>query len=145
MGILVNATQTFCAPSDVWLYAKVIISNLLTVQPIDYFKQWTNHRLGDFEVLSFEDFSNFESFFKVNMEVYSLEEDGLASSIYKSRGLQETTMYVNMYENHLSYIRDFSVYAQKLVSCFGFYGPLRPYFSLYRVVSQREGEREEKG
>lgn len=60
-----------------------------------------------------EDFSNFESFFKVNMEVYSLEEDGLARSIYKSRGLQETTMYVNMYENHLSYIRDFSMYAQK--------------------------------
>ena len=28
-----------------------------------------------------------------------------------------------------------------LVGCFGFYGPLRQYFSLYRAVSQREGER----
>ena len=28
-----------------------------------------------------------------------------------------------------------------LVGCFGFNGPLRQYFSLYRVVSQREGER----
>ena len=28
---------------------------------------------------------------------------------------------------------------------FGFNGPLRPYFSLYLAVSQREGEREEKG
>ena len=28
---------------------------------------------------------------------------------------------------------------------FGLNGPLRQYFSLYRVVSQREGEREEKG
>ena len=27
---------------------------------------------------------------------------------------------------------------------FGFNGPLRQYFSLYRAVSQREGEREEK-
>ena len=27
----------------------------------------------------------------------------------------------------------------------GFNGPLRQYFSLYRAVSQREGEREEKG
>ena len=27
----------------------------------------------------------------------------------------------------------------------GFYGPLRQYFSLYRAVSQREGERGEKG
>ena len=32
-----------------------------------------------------------------------------------------------------------------LVGCFGFNGPLRQYFSLYRAVSQREEEREEKG
>ena len=32
-----------------------------------------------------------------------------------------------------------------LVGCFGFNGPLRQYFSLYRAVSQTEGEREEKG
>ena len=32
-----------------------------------------------------------------------------------------------------------------LVGCFGFNGPLRQYFSLYRAVSQREGERVEKG
>ena len=31
-----------------------------------------------------------------------------------------------------------------LVSCFGFNGPSKQYFSLYRAVSQREGEREEK-
>ena len=31
-----------------------------------------------------------------------------------------------------------------LVSCFGPNGHLRPYFSLYRAVSQREGERKEK-
>ena len=31
-----------------------------------------------------------------------------------------------------------------LVGCFGFNDPLRQYFSLYRAVSQREGEREEK-
>ena len=32
-----------------------------------------------------------------------------------------------------------------LVGCFGFNGPLRQYFSLYRAVSEREGEREVKG
>ena len=31
-----------------------------------------------------------------------------------------------------------------LVGCFGFNDPLRQYFSLYRAVSQREGERAEK-
>ena len=32
-----------------------------------------------------------------------------------------------------------------LVGCFGFNGPLRQYFSLYRAVSQREGQRGKKG
>ena len=31
-----------------------------------------------------------------------------------------------------------------LVGCFGFNGPFRQYFSLYRAVSQREGERGER-
>ena len=31
-----------------------------------------------------------------------------------------------------------------LVGCFGLNGPLRQYFSLYRAVSQREGERKKK-
>ena len=31
-----------------------------------------------------------------------------------------------------------------LVGCFGLNSPLRQYFSLYRTVSQREGERREK-
>ena len=31
-----------------------------------------------------------------------------------------------------------------LVGCFGFNGPLGQYFSLYRAVSQREGERGER-
>ena len=30
-----------------------------------------------------------------------------------------------------------------LVGCFGLNGPLRQFFSLYRAVSQREGERKE--
>ena len=35
--------------------------------------------------------------------------------------------------------------AYDLVGCFGFNGPLRQYFSLYRAASQREGDREEIG
>ena len=31
-----------------------------------------------------------------------------------------------------------------LDGCFGLNGPLRQYFSLFRAVSQREGERKEK-
>ena len=34
---------------------------------------------------------------------------------------------------------------RRLVGCFGFNGPLRQYFSLYRAISQGEGEGEENG
>ena len=37
------------------------------------------------------------------------------------------------------------LYSLLVVGCFGSNGPFRHYFSLYRAVSQREGEREEKG
>ena len=36
------------------------------------------------------------------------------------------------------------IYIDWLVGCFGFKGPLRQYFSLFRAVSQREGERGER-
>ena len=39
---------------------------------------------------------------------------------------------------------DIMIYLSWLVGCFGLNGPLRQYFSLYRAVSQREGERKEK-
>ena len=32
----------------------------------------------------------------------------------------------------------------RLLGCIGLNGPFRQYFSLYRAVSQREGERKEK-
>ena len=37
-----------------------------------------------------------------------------------------------------------SLFQSWLVDCFGFNGPLRQYFSLYRAVSQREEDRGEK-
>ena len=37
------------------------------------------------------------------------------------------------------------VYRKRWLVGFGFNGPLRQYFSLYRAVSQREGERGKKG
>ena len=77
------------------------------------FRQWSDLSKEEFEGLTFEDFPQFETRFTVNLEVYSLAEDGYAHSIYKSRGLQSSTMYVNLYENHMSFIRDFSMYAQK--------------------------------
>lgn len=77
------------------------------------FRQWCQEPWQTFEGLSFEDFPEFETRYRVNVEVYSLDEEGFARSIYKSMRKQESTMYLNMYENHLSFIKDFAMYAQK--------------------------------
>ena len=45
----------------------------------------------------------------------------------------------------LSVVFQCSLSTVGLVGCFGLNGPLRQYFSLYQAVSQREGERKEKG
>ncbi|WAR06800.1 hypothetical protein MAR_016758 [Mya arenaria] len=59
------------------------------------------------------EFPEFEKRFDVNLEVYSLSEDGFARSVYKSRGQHATTMYVNVYEIIFRTFRDFNMYAQK--------------------------------
>ena len=67
----------------------------------------------------------------------------------------QTTLYISLYSSDtfpISILIPFFLtllIAQGLlyglVGCFGLNGPLRQYFSLYRAVSQREGERIEMG
>ena len=78
----------------------------------DLFNLWSKRPVKSFNGLTFE-FPGFEKRFQVNMEFYSLTEDGFAHSIYKSRGQNKTMMFVNLYENHVSYTRNFAGYAQK--------------------------------
>ncbi|MEW8548702.1 MAG: hypothetical protein AB2693_34810, partial [Candidatus Thiodiazotropha sp.] len=77
------------------------------------YQQWSEEPRDTFEGISMDQFPTFENTFGVNLEVYELLEDGFALPIYKSLGKHSTTMYVNLYENHMSYIRNFSQYAQK--------------------------------
>ena len=71
-----------------------------------------------------------------------------------NQSVNKTCVIISTYdaENQQQYIKkklcallQFHASKNWLVGCFGFKGPLRQYFSLYRVVSQREGERGEKG
>ena len=58
----------------------------------------------------------------------------------------QNIMFYEIHENVKSHLIIFVTpsYLVHCVGCFGFNGPFRHYFSLYRAVSQREGEREEK-
>ncbi|KAJ8298574.1 hypothetical protein KUTeg_022634 [Tegillarca granosa] len=81
----------------------------------DYYKKWVKltKPSKQFSGVAIEQFPDFETCYKVNLEVYSLGEDGTCQSIYKSRGRHDSTLYVNLYENHASYIKNFSCYAKK--------------------------------
>ena len=57
--------------------------------------------------------------------------------------LEASQKQKRLYDNRISkqkYNVGDAVWLSWLVGCFGFNGPLRQYFSLYRAVSQREGE-----
>ena len=45
------------------------------------YRHWSNESIEDFQRLSFEDFPCFETTFGINLEVYSLTEDGFRRSV----------------------------------------------------------------
>ena len=79
------------------------------------FNTWARHKGGimDFKGIAFEDLPDVESLFRINLEVYALKPEGLASAVYKSRGRFEDTAYLHLYQGHFSYIKDFALFAKK--------------------------------
>ena len=55
----------------------------------------------------------FETCFKTNISIYSLNDNQEAQLVYNSLGRQESSMCLNLYENHLSYITNFENYCKK--------------------------------
>ena len=60
-----------------------------------------------------EDMPAFEKCFEVNVEVFSLEEDGIAKVVYSSLGIHPTTMHSNLSGKHVSYIHNFDLFSKK--------------------------------
>ena len=65
-------------------------------------------------------------------------------NVYRERGGKRIGMRIERFA-FTTVTRNTVIIRGWLVGCFEFNGPLRQYFSLYRAVSQREGERGEKG
>ena len=60
-----------------------------------------------------------EKFFRVNINICSMQPDKTVNPVYKSRELYKTnnkpdTMILNLYYNHLSYVTRFHTYAKKI-------------------------------
>ena len=66
-----------------------------------------------FKDMQLQDLPEFKQCFQINVQVYSLQEDGIVTSVFKSTERYADTLYVNQQEKHCSYIKDFSEYAKK--------------------------------
>ena len=85
----------------------------------------TDENLQTFKGVQLDDVSDLERLFKKNIFVYALgpvqvdqdeeaedeEDEHTAKLIYRSLGQYEGTVYLNLYENHFSYIYDISKYS----------------------------------
>jgi hypothetical protein len=70
---------------------------------------------SDFGPQTFEllDLPDFERLFQINVNIFSIDPDYIAFPVYKSMGQFPETMHLNLFENHLSYIKNISSYCQK--------------------------------
>ena len=82
-----------------------------------YFNQWKKHKglKGNFCGIHLDDVSDLEFFFKVNITVFSLDECDVAESVYASSSHHSQTMYLNVYQNHLSLITRLEGFCRKFI------------------------------
>ena len=75
--------------------------------------------ITDFKGVDFTHIHHFENCFKVNVNIYQLDENGCCKSIRKSLYRHDKTLNLNRYSNHVSYIKDMKSYCRKFkcVNC----------------------------
>lgn len=68
-----------------------------------------------FQGVALEHIPLVEECFKVNIDIFELDQEANTHIVYKSPSIYDDQMYLNMYENHLSYITNMKRYANKYV------------------------------
>ena len=67
----------------------------------------------DFKGVELSQLAYFEKCFKINVNVFRLQEDQSALPVYKSLCHFKDTMHMNLFDKHLSYISNLNAYTQK--------------------------------
>ena len=68
-----------------------------------------------FEGVELNEFPELEKYFEVQLFAMFLKEDGTAKTLYLSQASFPTKIYMNVYENHLSYIKDIKMYSKQYI------------------------------
>ena len=86
-----------------------------------YFQKWLNYNkekgteINRFTGVNLSEFCHLELCFKVNINIFELHKKNCCSSVFKSVSSFESTMNLNQYEHHLSYITNMEGYARKFI------------------------------
>ena len=79
--------------------------------------QWCFHKaIQKFKGIQLSDIPEVEDFFIVNVNIYELMAGGIehmAKAVYVRTSTHESTMHMNLYKNHLSFIANFNTYAKR--------------------------------
>ena len=87
-----------------------------------YRDKWFRHKninLKGFRGVLLSEMDDFEKLFQINVNVLELKQDDTVNCVYRTRCRYQNTMYVNVFDNHLSYIQDIKRYSKtyKCRSC----------------------------
>jgi hypothetical protein len=86
-----------------------------------YFEKWKefNARNGKeikkFTGVQINEMSQLELCFQININIFRLTKKEACCSVFRSVASFDSTMYLNQYENHLSYIKDIAVYSKRFI------------------------------
>ena len=69
----------------------------------------------NFEGVELDDFPELEKYFEVRLFTMFLKEDGSAKTLYLSQASFPTKIYMNVYENHSSYIKEIQMYSKQYI------------------------------
>ena len=84
----------------------------------ELFQNYCQHfrvKLQDFEGVELDEFPELEKYFEVQLFAMFLKEDGSAKTLYLSQAPFPTKIYMNIYKNYLSYIKDIKVYSKQYI------------------------------
>ena len=112
-------TRTISAFSGVWLlenFAKPLHN--CRAKGKELFNQYCErfHVTPDeFKGIELEDFYALKNFYEVKLFAMSFKEDGSSETLYLSQTSYQTKMYMNVNENHLSFITDPNMYSKQYI------------------------------
>ena len=84
----------------------------------ELFQEYCDHfqvKPKTFEGVELDEFPELEKYFEVQLFAMFLKEDGSAKTLYLSQASFPTKIYMNVYQNHLSYIKDIKMHSKQYI------------------------------